>query len=419
MAMLINDCFGGLHKMKRLIFLAIILGCICVICPAQLRGRRTTTSVIIQLSEPNQTGSVSVEDALARQRDANRIVRRNLQPADLGQLAWAGVGVDRKTVQVVSPEPLASLQLYLATSDGLFLYKPIAHRLEQSLAQDIRGVMAPETSLPAPVAGAGCDFIIAGAPRTIANTALARAREILLTEAGRAAQNIQLQAISMDLPCVAVPGFNTKNIASICQFTRDLDVYYIVSVGFMAGRIAPEPAPVARDTPRTALFIVPSLYFQDEELFETLAACDAASIRYVIASSTRGIIRGTAGKQADSSLLISQVKVENYDAVIFVGGSGVLAFANDPAVLGIARAAMQRREVVAAASSAGIVLANAGVISGLRVTGVPSDRNRLAQAGGNVTNQIVEVDQRVITSSAPTAAIQFARAVVNVIMGPR
>jgi hypothetical protein len=45
--------------MKRLIILAIILMCVAVFCPAQLRGRRPIQQLMIQLSEPNLTGPVN------------------------------------------------------------------------------------------------------------------------------------------------------------------------------------------------------------------------------------------------------------------------------------------------------------------------------------------------------------------------
>ena len=406
--------------MKRLITLIIILMCIAVLCPAQLRGRKPATQLMIQLSEPNLTGPVSFEDALVKQKDANRVIRRNLQPAHLGQLAWAGVGIDRKRAQLLSIEPIFPLQLYMATSEGLFLYQPAAHRLEQTMDRDIRSALAADTPLPAPVAGAGCDIIIAGSARSIPTMSLSKARDFLLTEAGRASQNIQLQAICLDLPYVTVPEFNSKSISQTCRLTRDMEVFCIISVGYMTRRMAVEPASQAtKTTPKKAALIVPAVNFQDEEFFETITACESASIQTVVASTRRGIIRGVQLKQAEVGVSVSQIEAADYDAVIFIGGPGVADLASDPAVLNIIREAVRLKKVVAASSMAAMLLANAGVVTGLKVTGYISERSRLVKAGATYTGVPVEQDQRIITSSGPAAAAQFARAVANAILAAK
>ncbi len=407
--------------MKRLIIITTILMCVAVFCPAQMRGRRPITQMVIQLSEPNLTGPVSFEEALVKQKDANRLVRRNLQPAHLGQLAWAGLGIDRRIAKQPLPtEPVFPLRLYMATSEGLFVYQPVAHRLEQVVDRDIRSALAADTPLPAPVAGAGCDIIIAGSARSVSSMSLSKARDFLLTEAGRASQNIQLQAVCLDLPYITIPEFNARNISQTCQLTRDMEVFCIISVGFMTGRMAVEPASQAtRTTTKKAAIIVPALNFQDEEFFETINACESASIQTVVASTRRGIVRGVQLKPIDVGVLVGQIEPADFDSFIFIGGPGVNDLAGDPAVLNIVREAVRLKKVVAASSTAAMLLADAGVVKGLKVTGYISERDRLEKAGATYTGTPVEQDRKIITSGGPAVAALFARVVVNAIIAAK
>jgi len=63
------------------------------------------------------------------------------------------------------------------------------------------------------------------------------------------------------------------------------------------------------------------------------------------------------------------------------------------------------------------VLANAGVLTGVRATSFLSERERLVQAGAVYTGVPVERDRFIITGSGPTASAQFGRAVADALAG--
>jgi putative intracellular protease/amidase len=399
--------------MKRLVIFIIILTCFSMLSHAQLRGRVTTLQVI-QLNEPNQSGLLSFETVLARQRSTGPIARQTLRTSHLGQLAWAGAGIDRARATSILPNQVFPLQLYLATSDGLFLYRPVPHQLEETLDQDIRGDLAATTTLPAPVAGAGCDFIIAGSARSMAPMPLSEGREFLLVEAGRAAQNIQMQALSMNLSYTAVGQFESKNASKICRLSRDMDVFFIVSVG--AGPVIPEVTQTPQAASKRAVLIAPAVNFQDEEFFETIKALELEGIRYVTASTRRGVIRGVLGNVAEAGLLVTQINLAEYDAVIFIGGAGVADIISDPVVLNLTREAVRLNKIVAASSTAVIILANADVIKGVRITGLAAELPTFQRLGGIYTGLPVEQDRRIITSAGPATAVLFGRTLVNAII---
>ena len=73
--------------------------------------------------------------------------------------------------------------------------------------------------------------------------------------------------------------------------------------------------------------------------------------------------------------------------------------------------------LIAAISVANTILANAGVLTGIRATSFLSERGRLIQAGAVYTGIPVEQDRLIITATGPVASIQFGRAIADALTG--
>jgi protease I len=168
-------------------------------------------------------------------------------------------------------------------------------------------------------------------------------------------------------------------------------------------------------TKKVAL-IIPSDNFRDEELFETKRVVDAAQIETVIASSRLGIIRGSLGSLTEARVLVNQLRIDDYDAIVFIGGTGVVEYVNNPVELNIARETVRKGKILAAIGTAPTILANANVLAGLRATSLLSEREILTQAGAVYTGTPVEQDRLIITASGPAAAVMFGRAIVDALI---
>ncbi len=403
--------------MKRLTILGIVLVCFAALCLGQRRSR--TPQKIIQLTKPYLTGTVSFEEALAERRSVRLFAGKPLDSEQIGQLAWAGQGITepRRGLRTApSAGETYPIDLYFATPEGLFVYRPAEHSMEQTSGQDIRGRLAVAASMQESVATAGCDIIVAGSVRKLTSQFRTKARTYMLLEAGHIAQNIQLQAVCLDLGSVTIGGFNTKEVGRICRLPRGTEAIYIICVGYPIQQTAAEVLQEGTGTKRAAL-IAASQNFRDEELFETKRALDAAAVQTVIASTRIGIIRGTLGGIAEANILVGQLRVEDYDAIIFIGGLGAVEYVANPAALNLAREAVRQRKILAAISTAPTILANAGVLTGVRATSFLSERNRLILAGAVYTGIPVEQDRLIITGSGPMASIQFGRAVADALTG--
>lgn len=409
--------------MKRLTILIIILAGFAIVCLGQYRSRvspRKPTLKIVQLTEPKLTGPVSFEQALAKRRSVRQFTGQPLKFTQIGQLAWAGQGITepQKGLRTApSAGAVYPIELYFATPEGLFVYRPEQHSLEETLNQDVRGRLGA-------VANAPCDIIVAGSERKLAAKFRKEARKYMLLEAGHIAQNIQLQAVCLGLGSVTIGDFDIRGVRKVCRLPKNLEPLYIICVGYPAGQAVPEGGEEEKEARKTerpkakrAVLITARGNFRDEELFETKRILDAAGVETVIASSRIGAIRGMLGNIAEARILVNQLRVDDYDAIIFIGGSGAAEYFDSPAALGIAREAAHKRKVLAAICIAPTVLANAGVLNGVRVTSFLSERERLQQAGAIYTGVPVERDRFIITGSGPMAAVPFGQAIADTLAG--
>jgi len=402
--------------MKRLIICVLIVICAGVFCFGRSRSSRQPLLKIIQLAEPKFKGTVSFEEALVRRRSVRQYADRPLGFGEISQLAWAGQGItepEKGLRTAPSAGALYPIDLYFATPEGLFLYRPGDHILEQTLTNDVRGVLGP----------APCDIVLAGSVRKTAIKFRDKGKTYMLLEAGHIAQNIQLQAVCMGLGSVTIGGINTREVARVCRLPKGAEAIYVISVGY------PAAATTARDREqdsieqmligkgKRAVFIIPSNEFRDDELVETKRALGLAGVETFVASTKRGMIKGMLGNVVEAEVMLNSLKADDYDAIIFIGGPGVAEYFDSPIAHSIARAAVEKGKILAAISAAPTILGNAGVLVGKRVTGFVSERERLQQAGAIYTGAPVERQALIITCTGPVAVKLFARAIVDALSG--
>ena len=413
--------------MKRLTIVAVIAGFV-TLCFAQSRtaapmrrNARMSQQKIIQLTEPKLKGLVSLEEALAKRRSVRLFAGEALKREQLSQLAWAGQGITepRGGLRTApSAGAIYPIVLYFANEEGLFIYLPEQHSLEQVVEQDVRSDLAATSSTPESIANAACDIIVAGSARKLMAQFRDKARTFMLLEAGHIAQNIQLQAVCLDLGSVPVGEFDEKSVNRICRLPRNLEPIYIICVGYPAAEQTPtagsEQSPTAA---KKAALIVAREDFRDEELFETKRVLESAGVETVIVSSRVGIIRGMLGNTTEAKVVLDQMRVDDYNAIIFIGGSGAVEYFDSPVAFNIARDAAAKRKVVAAICIAPTILANAGVLTGVRVTSFLSERERLIQSGAIYSGNPVERDKLIITATDPTAAASFGQAIADALAG--
>jgi protease I len=167
---------------------------------------------------------------------------------------------------------------------------------------------------------------------------------------------------------------------------------------------------------KKAVLIIASNNFRDEELFETRATFEKATIQTVIASTNKGIIKGMLGGTTTAELLVEDIVVDDYDVIVFVGGPGVREFFGNQTTLDIARMAVRKKKLLAAICIAPTILANAGVLNDVKATSAPSQKATMEKAGATYTGATVEQDGFIITGDGPKSSGQFSKAIVNAML---
>lgn len=158
--------------------------------------------------------------------------------------------------------------------------------------------------------------------------------------------------------------------------------------------------------------------FEQSELEVPLERLQDAGAEIDIASIETGDITGWDeddwGDEIEVDLKISDVHIDNYDALILPGGqiNPDLLRVNDAAVA-LIRAFAATGKPVAAICHAPWLLIEAGLAKGRRLTSYKSIRTDVANAGAEVVDEAVVVDGNIITSRCPDDLPAFCDAIVE------
>ena len=160
--------------------------------------------------------------------------------------------------------------------------------------------------------------------------------------------------------------------------------------------------------------------FEEIEAIAPIDVLTRAGVSVTVAGLLDGPVRSAYGIILLPETTVAEQVGSLYDAIIFPGGrKNAASLAADPHVLALARAHHESGSLVAAICAApSHVLAEGGrILSGRKATGDPSFNNRLAAAGAIVTNELVTVDGNIITGMGPGAAMLFALAITEYLVG--
>ena len=170
---------------------------------------------------------------------------------------------------------------------------------------------------------------------------------------------------------------------------------------------------------KTILMVIAPSDFRDEELFVPKDFFEKNGAEVVIASDKKGTAKGMLGRTASVDLSVSDADISDYDAVIFVGGSGVelhKLYENET-YLKLATDASSSEKIIGAICLGPMVPAGAGVLSGKNATVFESGSAYITGKGANYTGAGVTRDGRIITGEGPAMAEEFARTVAGALDG--
>lgn len=157
--------------------------------------------------------------------------------------------------------------------------------------------------------------------------------------------------------------------------------------------------------------------FEQSELMEPKRLLEEAGAEVSVASLKPGAIKGWDekdwGKSVPVDLTIGDVQTGDYDALLLPGGQmNPDILRTEHKVIEIIREFDAAGKPLAAICHAPWLLAEADLIEGRTVTGWPSIRTDLANAGAAVVDEEVVVDGNFITSRKPGDIPAFTEALM-------
>jgi protease I len=166
------------------------------------------------------------------------------------------------------------------------------------------------------------------------------------------------------------------------------------------------------------LIIIAFKNFQDKEYLVPKNIFEEAGIVTKTISTKRGTAIGSFGEDVEIDLTIKEVVVKDFDAIIFIGGSGCLDFLDNEESYKIIKEAKEEQKIVGAICIAPIVLANAGILKGKRATVWSKNITKkpvaiLEEKGAIYEEESVVCDGKIITASGPGAAKEFAEKIIE------
>ncbi len=160
--------------------------------------------------------------------------------------------------------------------------------------------------------------------------------------------------------------------------------------------------------------------FRDEEYFIPKRILMIRNFEVVTVSTSNEKAIGMHGGEIKIDMIIDDLRPEDFDAVLFIGGAGVIDNIDNPEFHRVAKETIAKGRVLGAICVAPMILAKAGLLNGKKATVWSSPMNKnpikvLEEKGAIYTDETVVIDGKIITANGPLAADQFAQTVAEVL----
>ncbi|PIV10175.1 MAG: DJ-1 family protein [Candidatus Portnoybacteria bacterium CG03_land_8_20_14_0_80_41_10] len=173
-----------------------------------------------------------------------------------------------------------------------------------------------------------------------------------------------------------------------------------------------------RESNKKVAMLIAFTDFKDEEYFVPKEVLEKAGLEVVTVSNSKRTAQGVSGGQAPIDISLDELKVADYDGIVFIGGPGALKNLDNQTSYQIAQEAVEQNKILGAICISPVILAKAGVLQGKKATvwSSPLDKSpvkTLQENGANYQEEDIVVDGEVITGNGPAAAEKFGQAIVQ------
>jgi len=167
----------------------------------------------------------------------------------------------------------------------------------------------------------------------------------------------------------------------------------------------------------TVLMVIPTSRFKDAEFKTPKEFLERKKAKIKIACAHTKDVYGMDGMRLKPDVTFDTLNLDDYAAVVFIGGMGTRDYWDNTDAQDLARKAVESGKVVGAISTAPVILARAGLLDGKDATVYFSESKQITDRGAKYTAGTVAVADKIITCKGPEAAEKFALALIKYLGG--
>ncbi len=193
----------------------------------------------IELPEPKYDSQVSVEETLRSRRSVREYKDKSLTLDEISQLLWAAQGITGPFGFRTAPSAgaLYPLEIYVVAGNvnnlpkGVYKYKPESHTLVSVVKGDKRAELCAAGLGQSCIQNGAAVIVIAAVYERTMKKYGQRGIRYVHIEVGHAAQNIYLQAVSLNLGTVMIGAFDDGKVKKVLHMQDIEQPLSIMPVG--------------------------------------------------------------------------------------------------------------------------------------------------------------------------------------------
>jgi SagB-type dehydrogenase family enzyme len=196
-------------------------------------GQDKSRGEAVKLPPPRYDSDVSIEKALAERRSIRSYKEEPLTLHELSQILWAAQGITEpgKGLRTApSARALFLVEVYVLPGNvtnlpmGAYKYHPQGHELIK-IADGNKKAELFKAVGQAPIKNAPAVLVFSGLSERTQRPAW------MYLEAGHAAQNVYLQAVSLKMGGVVMGGFKDEDVRKVLNLSEKEQPLYIMPIG--------------------------------------------------------------------------------------------------------------------------------------------------------------------------------------------
>lgn len=246
MSRCLNEPAGGAPLLSRRRFIARVGKLGTASASVWLMTAHETSSAMkasrrerVPLPPPAQEARITVAEALQARRSVRDFTEEPLSLAQISRLLWSAQGITAAGGFRTAPSAgaLYPLELYLVAgittdlAEGVYRYDPQGQELEVVATGDRRGPLSDAALSQHWIGESAAVIVVAAVPARTTRKYGERGYRYVQLEAGHAAQNIYLQAVSLGLGTTTVGAFHDDRVKAVLAMPEEVQPLCLLPLG--------------------------------------------------------------------------------------------------------------------------------------------------------------------------------------------